>query len=54
MITLVTDRAELDQLNVPPDIPAAVVVRDLSPHTDIVLSVELLREIVAQYDAMRQ
>jgi hypothetical protein len=51
-LTLVTDRAKLTELNVEPDVQAVVVIRSLGP-TPIILSVELLREIVAQYDAMR-
>lgn len=49
--TLVTERDKLDELEVPADVDAAVVVR--GPRT-IVFSVETLREIVAQYDAWRR
>jgi hypothetical protein len=49
-LTLVTDRDELNALDVEPDVPAAVIVR--SGKASIVLSIELLREVVAQYDAI--
>jgi hypothetical protein len=49
-ITLVTERDELNALDVSADVPAVVIVR--SGKASIVLSIELLREVVAQYDAI--
>jgi hypothetical protein len=56
-IKLVTDRSELDALNVPPDIDAVMVVsgEGVKPGEQVqlaVISIKLLREVLAVYDGL--
>lgn len=47
-VALVTERADLDELEVPEDVPAVVVISE-DGSKNIVLAVSLLEQVVAEW-----